>query len=111
MLIFSAALLSLSGCLPPSDVAFKMAGQLTDEKHNLYDVCYVEGKQKDDVVYQSKISGDYSITVVFGAVSSAPLDLTFSCDGSEETYTYQLNRIPRPFGEVLDIGNIILKGN
>jgi len=74
-----------------------------------YSACYVEGKQKDDVVYRSDVSGIFATTVVFGAVSSAPLQLYFSCDGTEDVFMYKLERIPRPFGEVLDLGSVKLK--
>ncbi len=100
--------LMLSGCVALGDTAFKAAGELVDTSGEPYQECRIQVVQGDEVVYNEGIPGIFETTVIFAPVPFKPLYIHLSCSGASEDYVYRLERIPTPFGEVMDFGRVIL---
>ena len=97
-----------SGCVLVGDTGFKTAGELVKTSGAPYQECKMQAAQGDKVVYNAAIQGIFEETVVFRPVSGKPLDIQLSCSDASEIYNYRLERIPRPFGKVVDFGRVAL---
>ena len=97
-------------CAPIGDSAFLIRGSLLYEDQVPYKNCIIETMQGQEIVAKNKIYGEFDETIVFHPkIVNEPLRLIFDCVGAAEKFIYEVDRIPRPFGKYIEIGEIEIK--
>ena len=99
----------LFGCIPMGDAAFKIRGNLINESQSPYDDCMVSTKQGQKTLAQSEIHGAFDTTIVFHPTASRkPLKLEFICNGTSEIFIFEIDKVPRPFGKYVEVGDVVI---
>ncbi len=101
--------LFLPSCAISGDTAVMVKGRLLNSNSEPHTSCTIRGSQGKQRVYSADVEGDFERTIVFRPVSGKPLELEMSCANAIATHKYVIERIPRPFGKVLDVGSVVLE--
>ena len=102
-------ILLLSGCVPLGDAGVIVKGQLLTVDSEPHIDCHIIGSQGEEIIYEKDIGGIFETTIVFAPAPDKPLQLEMSCVNATNKHVYVIKHKPKPFGEILDVGRIVLE--
>jgi hypothetical protein len=97
-----------AGCLA-GDAALKVTGIFVDQASSPYTDCTLTVTYRGKVIDQTRVSGRFEKTIVFGATTGEPLVVSGKCAGARGDYTTRITEMPKKFEDPVDFGVVVLE--
>jgi hypothetical protein len=99
----------MTACQLPGDLVYNIKGQIVDSNGDRYSHCLLSIMQGDKSHVSRDVEGKFKESIVVGGLSISKVKLQVGCEGSANTKSILMPRMPDDIDEYIDVGVIVLE--